>query len=70
VITTSPMVKTVNPEDVIAFLEGLPIRKFYGVGKVTTEKCINWNIYRVELKVEFLETFWKIRLLLQCRRNS
>jgi DNA polymerase-4 len=31
------MVKTVNPEDVIAFLEGLPIRKFYGVGKVTTE---------------------------------
>jgi DNA polymerase-4 len=41
VITTSPMVKKVNPEDVIAFLEGLPIRKFYGVGKVTTEKCIN-----------------------------
>jgi DNA polymerase-4 len=34
--------KTVNPEDVIAFLE-LPIRKFYGVGKVTTEKCINWE---------------------------
>jgi DNA polymerase-4 len=35
--------KTVNPEDVIAFLEELPIRKFYGVGKVTTEKCINWE---------------------------
>jgi DNA polymerase-4 len=34
--------KTVNPEDVIA-LEELPIRKFYGVGKVTTEKCINWD---------------------------
>jgi nucleotidyltransferase/DNA polymerase involved in DNA repair len=24
-------------------LEELPIRKFYGVGKVTTEKCINWG---------------------------
>jgi DNA polymerase-4 len=38
------MDKTVNPEDVIA-LEELPIRKFYGVGKVTTEKCINWDIH-------------------------
>jgi DNA polymerase-4 len=38
-------------EDVI-FLEELPIRKFYGVGKVTTEKCINWGIFTgVELKV-------------------
>jgi DNA polymerase-4 len=43
--------KTVNPEDVIAFLEELPIRKFYGVGKVTTEKCINWIFTGVELKV-------------------
>jgi DNA polymerase-4 len=39
------MDKTVNPEDVIVFLEELPIRKFYGVGKVTTEKCINWDIH-------------------------
>ena len=27
--------KTVNPEDVLQFLEDLDIRKFYGVGKVT-----------------------------------
>ncbi|MGB7395600.1 MAG: DNA polymerase IV, partial [Pricia sp.] len=30
--------KTVNPEEVIEFLENLEIRKFYGVGKVTAEK--------------------------------
>jgi DNA polymerase-4 len=40
--------KTVNPEDVIALEE--PIRKFYGVGKVTTEKM--YQIFTgVELKV-------------------
>jgi DNA polymerase-4 len=44
------MDKTVNPEDVIAFLEELPIRKFYGVGKVTTNVSI--GIFTgVELKV-------------------
>ncbi|MEZ7498244.1 DNA polymerase IV [Flavobacterium sp. Arc3] len=51
--------KTVNPEDVIAFLEELPIRKFYGVGKVTTEKMYQLGIFSgVELKsksLEFLE---------------
>jgi DNA polymerase-4 len=51
--------KTVNPEDVIAFLEELPIRKFYGVGKVTTEKMYQLGIFTgIELKsksVEFLE---------------
>jgi DNA polymerase-4 len=51
--------KTVNPEEVIAFLEELPIRKFYGVGKVTTEKMYQLGIFTgVELKsksVEFLE---------------
>lgn len=31
--------KTVNPEEVLEFLEQLDIRKFYGVGKVTAEKC-------------------------------
>lgn len=31
--------KTVNPEEVLEFLEALDIRKFYGVGKVTAEKC-------------------------------
>jgi DNA polymerase-4 len=51
--------KTVNPEDVIDFLEELPIRKFYGVGKVTTEKMYQLGIFTgVELKsksLEFLE---------------
>ncbi len=30
--------KTINPEDVIEFLEKLPIEKFFGVGKVTAKK--------------------------------
>jgi DNA polymerase-4 len=37
--------KTVNPEEVISFLESLPIRKFYGVGKVTTEKMYQLGIF-------------------------
>jgi DNA polymerase IV len=37
--------KTVPPDEVLAFLEGLPIRKFYGVGKVTTEKMYQLGIF-------------------------
>jgi hypothetical protein len=40
------MDKTVNPEDVIDFLEELPIRKFYMLEK-STKKCINWGYLRV-----------------------
>ena len=51
--------KTVNPDDVIPFLEELPIRKFYGVGKVTTEKMYQLGIFTgADLKLkteEFLE---------------
>lgn len=51
--------KTVNPDEVEAFLEELPIRKFYGVGKVTTEKMYQLGIFTgTDLKsksVEFLE---------------
>jgi len=51
--------KTVNPDEVIAFLETLPIRKFYGVGKVTTEKMYQLGIFTgLDLKskpLEFLE---------------
>ena len=51
--------KTVNPDEVISFLEVLPIRKFYGVGKVTTEKMYQLGIFTgLELKsksLEFLE---------------
>lgn len=52
--------KTVNPEEVIAFLENLDIRKFYGVGKVTAEKMYRLGIFTgKDLKakpLEFLET--------------
>ncbi len=37
--------KTVNPEDVLEFLEDLDIRKFYGVGKVTAEKMYLKGIF-------------------------
>ncbi|MDB9961697.1 DNA polymerase IV [Oceanihabitans sp.] len=37
--------KTVNPEDVLTFLEALDIRKFYGVGKVTAEKMYQKGIF-------------------------
>src|SRR5690606_2137826 len=37
--------KTVNPEEVEAFLEVLDIRKFYGVGKVTAEKMYQLGIF-------------------------
>ena len=37
--------KTVNPEEVIDFLEALDIRKFYGVGKVTAEKMYQLGIF-------------------------
>lgn len=56
--------KTVNPEEVISFLENLEIRKFYGVGKVTADKMYHLGIFTgIDLKqksVEFLrENFGK-----------
>ncbi|MCI9845323.1 DNA polymerase IV [Flavobacterium pectinovorum] len=54
--------KTVNPDEVIPFLEELPIRKFYGVGKVTTEKMYQFGIFTgLDLKgksLEFLEKYF------------
>ncbi|GAL62179.1 DNA polymerase IV [Algibacter lectus] len=51
--------KTVNPEEVIPFLETLDIRKFYGVGKVTAEKMYQKGIFTgMDLKqksIEFLD---------------
>ena len=51
--------KTVGPEEVITFLEDLPIKKFYGVGKVTAEKMYQLGIFTGrDLKdkpLEFLE---------------
>ena len=48
--------KTVNPEEVISFLEDLEIRKFYGVGKVTADKMYHLGIFTgKELKQKSLE---------------
>jgi len=37
--------KTINPEEVIQFLEELDIKKFYGIGKVTAEKMYQSGIF-------------------------
>lgn len=54
--------KTVGPDEVLSFLEELPIRKFYGVGKVTTEKMYQLGIFTgLDLKnksEEFLEKYF------------
>jgi len=48
--------KTVNPEDVLKFLEDLDIRKFYGVGKVTAKKMYQKGIFTgKDLKSKTLE---------------
>ena len=51
--------KTVKPDEVISFLEELPIKKFYGVGKVTADKMYQLGIFTgLDLKsksLEFLE---------------
>jgi len=48
--------KTVNPEEVIPFLEALEIRKFYGVGKVTADKMYKLGIFTgKDLKAKSLE---------------
>ncbi len=48
--------KTINPEEVISFLEHLEIRKFYGVGKVTAEKMYTLGIFTgKDLKEKSLE---------------
>lgn len=48
--------KTVNPDEVIEFLEQLPIGKFYGVGKVTEEKMYQLGIFTgADLKAKSIE---------------
>lgn len=48
--------KTVNPEEVVQFLEDLEIRKFYGVGKVTAQKMYKLGIFTgKDLKRKSLE---------------
>ncbi|EDO28363.1 predicted protein, partial [Nematostella vectensis] len=38
--------KTINPEEVVSFLEELPINKFFGIGKVTAAKMHNYGIFK------------------------
>jgi DNA polymerase-4 len=51
--------KTVNPDEVLVFLEQLDIKKFYGIGKVTAEKMYQHGIFTgADLKsktVDYLE---------------
>jgi len=51
--------KTVKPEEVLDFLGALDIKKFYGIGKVTTEKMYQLGIFTgndLKLKsLDFLE---------------
>jgi DNA polymerase IV len=47
--------KTINPEEVLDFLEQLDIRKFYGIGKVTAEKMYQKGIFTgADLKAKSL----------------
>jgi len=54
--------KTVNPEEVEAFLEQLDVKKFYGIGKVTAEKMYQLGIFTgFDLKqksAEYLEQYF------------
>ncbi len=51
--------KTILPEDVLTFLEELPVHKFFGIGKVTAQKMNSLGIFHgKDLKkqsIEFLE---------------
>lgn len=55
--------KTIPPEEVISFLEELPIEKFYGIGKVTASKMYNLGIFNgkdlKEKSREFLTQHFK-----------
>jgi len=53
--------KTINPEEVIQFLEELPVNKFYGVGKVTSAKMHNLGIFTgLDLKKKSQEELTKL----------
>ena len=52
--------KTINPEEVLLFLEELSVNKFYGVGKVTAAKMNNLGIFNgLDLKKKPLEELTK-----------
>jgi len=48
--------KTIPPEEIISFLEDLPIEKFFGIGKVTAAKMYQFGIFTgKDLKEKSLE---------------
>ena len=48
--------KTVPPDEVLSFLENLDIKKFYGIGKVTTQKMHQKGIFTgADLRAKSLE---------------
>ena len=49
--------KTIPPEEVISFLETLPIEKFFGIGKVTAAKMYNLGIFNGKDLKEKTEEF-------------
>ena len=55
--------KTIPPEEIIPFLEELPIEKFFGIGKVTASKMYSLGIFKgsdLKLKTEaFLTEHFK-----------
>lgn len=53
--------KTINPEEVMLFLEQLPIHKFYGVGKATASKMYNNGIFTgLDLKQKSLDELTRL----------
>ena len=53
--------KTIHPEEVIDFLEELPVNKFYGVGKVTAGKMYNLGVFvGNDLKKKTLEDLVRV----------
>lgn len=53
--------KTINPEEVLSFLEKLPVEKFYGVGKVTAAKMHSLGFFTGhDLKGQSLESLTRL----------
>lgn len=49
--------KTIKPTEVEKFLEHLPINKFFGIGKATTEKMHSWGIYNGQQLKQHSQSF-------------
>ena len=53
--------KTIHPTQILEFMEDLPIEKFYGIGKVTSNKMHELHIYKgADLKKKSLEELVRI----------